>query len=182
MIEHCKLFLSILIGILLYTTWIGFEVVRFRRNRCRMLRNVCSAPFVLQLFTIRFSLFPFVCRFRFWQWGRWIEVKVDDRLPTRGDRPAHMHCAQPDVFWGALLEKAYAKLYGGYAFLKYGTVGRALQDLTGAVVQSVPPSGPLLGGAVPRSTLLLAITGTVSQNSPIKIAIFHLARETNFNG
>lgn len=86
-----------------------------------------------------------IYRFRFWQWGRWIEVKVDDRLPTRGDRPAYMHCAQPDVYWAALLEKAYAKLYGGYAFLKYGTVGRALQDLTGAVVQSVPPSAPLLG-------------------------------------
>lgn len=89
--------------------------------------------------------FFYLNRFRFWQWGRWIEIKVDDRLPTRGDRPAHMHCAQPDVYWAALLEKAYAKLYGGYAFLKYGTVGRALQDLTGAVVQSVPPSGPLLG-------------------------------------
>lgn len=101
-------------------------------------------------------------RFRFWQWGRWVEIRVDDRLPTRGDRPSYMHCAQPDVFWTALLEKAYAKLYGGYAFLKYGTVGRALQDLTGAVVQSVPPSGPLLGGAVPRSTLLLAISGNVS--------------------
>lgn len=52
-------------------------------------------------------------------------------------------------------------MYGGYAFLKFGTVGRALQDLTGAVVQSVPPSGPLLGGAVPRSTLLVAISGVV---------------------
>lgn len=53
-----------------------------------------------------------------------------------------------------------SRLYGGYAFLKYGSIGRAIQDLTGAVVQSVPPSGPLLGGAVPRSTLLLAITNT----------------------
>lgn len=53
-------------------------------------------------------------------------------------------------------------MYGGYAYLKHGTIGRALQDLTGAVVQSVPPSAPLLGGAVPRSTLLLAITGSVS--------------------
>lgn len=106
-------------------------------------------------------------RFRFWQWGRWIEIRVDDRLPTRGDRPAYMHCSQPDVFWTALLEKAYAKLYGGYGFLKYGNVGRALQDLTGSVVQSVPPSGPLLSGAVPRSTLLLAISGSVS-------ILFHL--------
>uniref|UniRef100_A0A182W3P1 Calpain catalytic domain-containing protein n=1 Tax=Anopheles minimus TaxID=112268 RepID=A0A182W3P1_9DIPT len=63
------------------------------------------------------------------------------------------------------MEKAYAKLYGGYTFLKYGTVGRALQDLTGAVVQSVPPSGPLLGGAVPRSTLLIAISGLLESNS-----------------
>lgn len=104
----------------------------------------------------------FFFRFRFWMYGKWVEIRVDDRLPTKGDRPAYMHCAQPDVFWSALLEKAYAKLYGGYYFLKNGTVGRALQDLTGAVVQSVPPSGPLLGGAVPRSTLLLAITGSVS--------------------
>lgn len=48
-------------------------------------------------------------RFRFWQWGKWVEVRVDDLLPTRGDRPAHMHCSQPDIFWSALLEKAYAK-------------------------------------------------------------------------
>lgn len=46
--------------------------------------------------------------------------------------------------------------------MKYGTVGRALQDLTGSVVQSVPPSGPLLGGSVPRSTILVAISGSVS--------------------
>lgn len=115
------------------------------------------------IYDFHFSSVFLFNRFRFWQWGRWIEMKVDDRLPARGDRPAHMHCVQPDIYWCALLEKAYAKLYGGYTFLKYGTIGRALQDLTGAVVQSVPPSGPLLGGAVPRSTLLLAITGIVGE-------------------
>ena len=56
----------------------------------------------------------------------------------------------------------FLRLYGGYTFLKYGTVGRALQDLTGAVVQSVPPSLPLLSGSVPRSTILVAISETVS--------------------
>jgi hypothetical protein len=55
----------------------------------------------------------------------------------------------------------FFRLYGGYGFLKYGTVGRALQDLTGAVVQSVPPSMPLLSGSVPRSTILVAISENV---------------------
>lgn len=62
------------------------------------------------LYVLRYwYLNEFFYRFRFWQWGHWIEVRVDDRLPTRGDRPIYMHCAQPDVFWAALLEKAYAK-------------------------------------------------------------------------
>lgn len=56
-----------------------------------------------------FTKLVMVFRFRFWQWGKWVEVRVDDLLPTRGDRPAHMHCSQPDIFWSALLEKAYAK-------------------------------------------------------------------------
>lgn len=69
------------------------------------------------------------------------------------------------IFKGEFLLKIWIfsrRLYGGYSFLKYGTVGRALQDLTGAVVQSVPPSLPLLSGSVPRSTILVAITDTVS--------------------
>jgi hypothetical protein len=55
----------------------------------------------------------------------------------------------------------FFRLYGGYGFLKYGTVGRAIQDLCGAVVQSVQPSLPLLSGSVPRSTLLVAISDSV---------------------
>lgn len=76
-----------------------------------------------------------------------------------------------------ILSFLYPRLYGGYAFLKYGNVGRAIQDLTGAVVQSVPPSAPLLGGAVPRSTLLLAISAHVSTiNFKSKIHV----KPTNF--
>lgn len=131
-LKGCKLLLS---------AWLAFIVFA-----CFELFNcLIACRFIAIFFPAVILFFFYLNRFRFWQWGRWIEIKVDDRLPTRGDRPAHMHCAQPDVYWAALLEKAYAKLYGGYAFLKYGTVGRALQDLTGAVVQSVPPSGPLLG-------------------------------------
>lgn len=39
----------------------------------------------------------------------YLQIRIDDRLPVRGNRPAYLHCAQHDVFWVALLEKAYAK-------------------------------------------------------------------------
>lgn len=50
-----------------------------------------------------------VFRFNFYVYGRWIEVVVDDRLPTDRGRMVYVHSSQPNEFWGALLEKAFAK-------------------------------------------------------------------------
>ncbi|XP_041097001.1 calpain-A-like isoform X2 [Polyodon spathula] len=79
------------------------------------------------------KIYTALFRFRFWQFGSWVEVLVDDFLPTHNGRLIYARSAAGNEFWPSLLEKAFAKLHGSYRAIEGGWTLDALTDLTGGV-------------------------------------------------
>ena len=70
-----------------------------------------------------------------------MDVVVDDFFPTQDGRLMFLKSDSPDEFWTALIEKAYAKLYGNYvSALNGGMMASAMEDLSGGVTESYQSS------------------------------------------
>ncbi|XP_018423585.1 PREDICTED: calpain-13-like [Nanorana parkeri] len=93
----------------------------------RFLENVIPKD---QEFTHKYAG---IFHFRFWQYGEWVDVVVDDRLPLLHGKYLSVQPRSSNEFWPSLLEKAYAKLRGSYQNLHWGFISEALVDFTGGV-------------------------------------------------
>ncbi|XP_028626478.1 calpain-5 isoform X1 [Grammomys surdaster] len=113
-----------------------------------------------------------IFHFNFWRFGEWVDVIVDDRLPTVNNQLIYCHSNSKNEFWCALVEKAYAKLAGCYQALDGGNTADALVDFTGGVSEPIDlTEGDLATDEAKRNQLFERVLKVHSRGGLISASI-----------
>ncbi|XP_034054520.1 calpain-1 catalytic subunit-like [Gymnodraco acuticeps] len=74
-----------------------------------------------------------IFHFRFWRFGKWVDVVIDDYLPVMNNQLLSVRSTKGNEFWAPLMEKAYAKVCGSYTDMNAGLPSEACKDFCGGV-------------------------------------------------
>jgi calpain len=83
-----------------------------------------------------------VIQVNLWRYGEWETVIIDDRLPQKRNNYVYARCSDPDEFWVALIEKAFAKLHGCYEAIEGGMPIESMVDMTGGLAERYELNDP----------------------------------------
>ncbi|XP_046628008.1 calpain-A-like [Neodiprion virginianus] len=120
-----------------------FDIKQARFGDCWLLASISSLAMHLDVLnqvvpkeqSFEDKEYAGIFHFRFWQYGRWIDVVIDDFLPTKDGELVSAHSSTANEFWSPLLVKAYAKLYGSWNVIAGGRASEAMQDFTGGIIR-----------------------------------------------
>ena len=103
--------------------------------------------------------------------GRWRTVTIDDYIPCLPfGTPFFAEIQGSNSIWLSIIEKAFAKIFGGYKYLDGGSAIEALRMLTGAPLTSFNFSDMAVKEMIQQGHFELLLTDFLNKRSFVLVA------------